>query len=243
MDCLKNDFIKRGYEQTFIQNQFDRISTRERNSLLQPKKNTNTYNRVPLVITYNKTLPNLKEILLKHWGLLQINQTIRTAFEEKSIIAYRRNKNLCDLIGSNKIINSKKAIKIKEAESNGKSTPCFTRRDNLCCKQIIKTETFSSFRTGQTFRIFHQLNCKSYGIIYLLQCQICLIQYIGKSETPFNIRLNNHRKDAKDTKSKNNILACKHFQEPNHEFQKHAKFTLIEKISKNCATSTQLRLL
>ena len=108
---------------------------------------------------------------------------------------------------------------------------------------MIKTEIFSSYKTGETYHIFHQLNCKSFGIIYLLQCQICLLQYIGKSETPFNIRLNNHRKDAKDTKSKNNILACKHFQEPNHEFQRHAKFTLIEKITKKFASTAQLRLL
>ena len=25
---------------------------------------------------------------------------------------------------------------------------------------------------------------------------LCKIQYVGKAETPFNIRLNNHRKDA-----------------------------------------------
>ena len=27
-----------------------------------------------------------------------------------------------------------------------------------------------------------------------MECKICHIQYIGKSETEFNIRLNNHRK-------------------------------------------------
>ena len=25
---------------------------------------------------------------------------------------------------------------------------------------------------------------------------LCKIQYVGKAETPFNIQLNNHRKDA-----------------------------------------------
>ena len=33
-------------------------------------------------------------------------------------------------------------------------------------------------------------------------------QYVGKNNTPFNIRLNNHRKDVKDPKT---ILADKHF--------------------------------
>ena len=44
--------------------------------------------------------------------------------------------------------------------------------------------------------IFHDLNCKSKLLKYLMECRICRIQYIGKSETEFNIRLNNHRKDV-----------------------------------------------
>ena len=33
-----------------------------------------------------------------------------------------------------------------------------------------------------------------------------IMQYVGKAETTFNVRLNNHRKD---TKKPNSILACK----------------------------------
>ena len=34
--------------------------------------------------------------------------------------------------------------------------------------------------------------------VYLLECYICNIQYVGKSETPFNIKINNYRKDIKN---------------------------------------------
>ena len=40
----------------------------------------------------------------------------------------------------------------------------------------------------------------------------------------FNTRLNNHRRDSKN---RNPILVCKHFQNTNHNFQRDAKFTLI----------------
>ena len=53
------------------------------------------------------------------------------------------------------------------------------------------------------------------------------MQYVGKAETAFNLRLNNHRKD---TKKSNSILACKHFQEQGHNFNKHAKFIIIGKM-------------
>ena len=38
---------------------------------------------------------------------------------------------------------------------------------------------------------------KSNYVIYLLKCLLSKIQYVGKSEIPFHIRLNNHRKDIK----------------------------------------------
>ena len=183
----------------------------------------------------------MRKIIDKHWNLLSINPNIRNAFLDKPVVAYKRNKNLRDLIGSNKLFNNK-VIRSNNMKRKQQlyCSPCKTRRDNLCCQQVVRTNTFTSYRTGETYKIFHQVNCKSQGIIYLLQCKICSIQYIGKSETPFNIRLNNHRKDSK---KKDSIVACTHFQKENHQFQRDAKFTIIEKVTKNCTTSEELRLL
>ena len=58
---------------------------------------------------------------------------------------------------------------------------------------------------------------------------ICKIQYVGEVETPFNIRLNNHRKDA-NGKNPKAIPASIHFKQPGHNLNKHAKFTLLEQI-------------
>ena len=53
------------------------------------------------------------------------------------------------------------------------------------------------------------------------------MQYVGKAETAFNLRLNNYRKD---TRKSNSILACKHFQEKGYNFNKHAKLIIIDKL-------------
>ena len=76
------------------------------------------------------------------------------------------------------------------------NTKCSSKSGNLCCKQVVHTQSFKSSVTQKTYHIFNDLNCKSKLLIYLMECRICPIQYIGKSETEFNIRLNNHRKDA-----------------------------------------------
>ena len=44
-----------------------------------------------------------------------------------------------------------------------------------------------------------------------MECALCKIQYVGKAETAFNIRLNNHRKDVNNPKS---IPADLHFRKP-----------------------------
>ena len=61
-----------------------------------------------------------------------------------------------------------------------------------------------------------------------MKCILCNKQYVGKPETSFNIRPNNHRKDVKKVDA---IMACKHFQQESHNFNKHAKFTIIDKLT------------
>ena len=60
-----------------------------------------------------------------------------------------------------------------------------------------------------------------------MECILCKMEYVGKSETAFDLRLNNYRKDSKKP---NSILACKHFQEQRHNFKKHATFIITDKL-------------
>ena len=71
----------------------------------------------------------------------------------------------------------------------------------------IWKQTPSQVQTGETFKIFHQLN---------VQSRICQLQYVGKCKTSFDIRLNNHRKDSNNT---NPIVSCKYFQNSNYNFK------------------------
>ena len=61
-----------------------------------------------------------------------------------------------------------------------------------------------------------------------MECILCKIQYVEKSETPFNLKLNNYRNDVSNVKA---IPACNHFKIHDHNFMKHAKFSLIEHLA------------
>jgi hypothetical protein len=53
----------------------------------------------------------------------------------------------------------------------------------------------SSTHTGEQFIIYCNANCKTENIIYLLECAICGLQYIGETKQ-LSKRLNGHRSDA-----------------------------------------------
>ena len=61
------------------------------------------------------------------------------------------------------------------------------------------------------------------------------MQNVGKAETPFNTRLNNHRKDA-NSKNAKAIPTSIHFKQPGHNLDKHARFSLIEQSSNTINT-------
>ena len=120
--------------------------------------------------------------------------------------------------------------------TKGECIPCNASRC-LSCQQITATTTFASTQTKEKFNMYHKVSCKSNYVIYLLECLRCKIQYVGKSETSFHIRLNNHRKDIK---SPNTIEPCQHFNNLKRAFHKHGKFILTEQLNNIKNTSTEV---
>ena len=98
---LLNTFTSRGYDKKEINTQINKALQIPRETILKEKPKESS-NRIPFIVTYNRTLPDLKNIVNKHWPILGIDRNISNVFEKPPIIAYRRNKNLRDLIGLNK---------------------------------------------------------------------------------------------------------------------------------------------
>ena len=99
---LLNTLTKRGYNKTDTATQINRAITIPRNELLNKIKTSNA-ERLPLTLTYNRTLPDLKTIIDKNWHILQIEPKLKEIFAEPPILAFKRNKNLRDIIGGNKL--------------------------------------------------------------------------------------------------------------------------------------------
>ena len=127
---LLNPLTKRCYNKTDTVTQINRAIIIPRNKLLNKIKTSNT-ERLPLIVTYNRTLRYCKTINDKNWHILQIESKLKNNFAEPLILAFKRNKKPRDIIGGNKVFDNKKVLSVKKF-NKGKYQPCFTRSINLC---------------------------------------------------------------------------------------------------------------
>ena len=131
---LSNDFLKRGYTQDEVSTHIQKAKDVPRETTLISKEKQ-ALTRIPLVLTYNPTLPPIMESIKKHWHILQSDTSLREIFKELPITSYRRNENIGDILVSNTLRNNQ-VIRRTSTKKQGKCHPCLTRRNNLCCKHI-----------------------------------------------------------------------------------------------------------
>ena len=235
---LKKDLLNRGYKLEELSREIARAAAQDRPSLLTYKEKP-TSSKIPMIVTYNRTLPNMKGILDATWDHLKINPETHKKFTEKPILCYKRNKNLRDEIGQTRL--SRNRVVRKGAINNkGRCSPCLGRSDCLCCRHIINTSYFTDREGKRKYDIRHRTSCKSKNAVYLGFCLKCNDrQYVGKVESQgANRRVNKHRNDAKREDS---IAIDRHFQEPGHDFNRDFRLIIIEEITKRNLTTEQNR--
>ena len=107
---LIEQFINKGYKKDVVIQQMQKVNQLNRKQLIHKQK---SYDKqcIPLSVTYHQALPNLKDILTKHWHILQANQSCKKGFNTLPIIAFSKDSGLKQIIGTNTIHNNKKPTK------------------------------------------------------------------------------------------------------------------------------------
>ena len=100
-------------------------------------KKTQNNNNVHLDNTYNRSAPNVSQIMKKNWSVLKINEKLDKTFEGNSIISFKLTRKPREIIDGNTIIN----INVKRTTNGNMST---TQRQ----------ETHDVLQTGQDQYIF-----------------------------------------------------------------------------------------
>ena len=83
-----NQFQKRGCHRSLIEQQINKADLHEREQLLKGKKKESATN-IPLLLKYNRTLPKINGIVMKHSRLLHIKPDVAEIFQSSPILAFR----------------------------------------------------------------------------------------------------------------------------------------------------------
>ncbi|XP_078584852.1 uncharacterized protein LOC144867010 [Branchiostoma floridae x Branchiostoma japonicum] len=207
---FRQHFQQRGYEEALLDDAITRAQERPREDTLREKGPTPPQERTVLVTTYSPHLPPLQTIIRKYWHLLQLSTRTKDIFKDSPLFAYRRNKNIKDLLVRAQIPKEDKNF-LKKFTPSG-SFPC-GRNKCSTCTHIKKINYFTSHRTGERHLIRNHINCQSRNIVYLIQCKKCGLQYVGETKQTLANRLNGHRSSI-NTKKDTPVSA--HFNLTDH---------------------------
>ena len=83
---LKSYLRKRGYSSTFIESQLVKVDKMDRSDLLVYKDKKKNQNRVPLVVTYAKQLPDIQKISRDHMPLVHNSERMQHIFKQPQLV-------------------------------------------------------------------------------------------------------------------------------------------------------------
>ena len=165
--------MKRGYSDNDTEKELRKVDKLDRSNLLNYRKNTSKNNRVPFVVNYSKGLPDIHKILRNRQKILENSDRLKSAFRDMPIVAFRRDKNLKDILVHKKHNNQ------------------FFRQENMCepcgakkcvlCQYVHKSHNFQDCK-GRKYKIKNYINCKSSNVVYGIFCKKCdKIVYVGET--------------------------------------------------------------
>ena len=181
----------RGYEESLVDEQIDKARKLDRATLLDNSgsktKDQGRGERVPFVLTYHPALNGLGKAAGKLQSMLSHSDEHRKVFPAPPIIAFRRCKNLKDILVRARLSNR------GQGGTHNKGCTCCGKARCQVCNVMSNCDSFKSKVTGKEYKINYSFNCDSSNVVYLLECNVCGVQYVGSTNTPFRLRFNNYK--------------------------------------------------
>ena len=172
-------FAQRGYPDHILQDASSRI--RQVDPFVHKPKQTN---RVPLVLTYHPRITDITKVIMKNFNILQECTDTKSIFEDKTIVAYRRDRKLSDTFCH--------SSDPKPYTQPGTSR-CNRRVCNTCDHVHNQTQIIG---TKSSFNIKQSFTCISRNLIYCLICTKCDMHYIGETKRRLGDRFAEHLRYA-----------------------------------------------
>ena len=212
---LKMQLRRRGYSSKAVESQLRKVDHQTRDTLLHPRndKRKDRSKRVPLVLTYSNVLPDVHTIVRKHMGVLHQSERMRQAFDSPPMVAYRRDRNLCDTLVHGK---TNKAVNGSKSGCRGECKMC----ERISDDRVTSTCNMVSFKPAENG------HCRIKNVVYLISCSSCLCSvYVGETGREIKERMTEHLRDIRLRKDK----PITHHFDGQHTADM-ARFTILEKL-------------
>ena len=125
-NTLTQHLRKRGYKLGLIKDGIRKAAERSRDDVLKPsdKDNVQKDERVIFSTTYNPIVPDLKKKLKEMQPVLLTSERCKTIFPDPPLLAYRRNRNLNDMLVSRRLPNNTNIIEPVQIDTDRTSNTC-----------------------------------------------------------------------------------------------------------------------
>ena len=206
---METFFAARGYPTDLIRRGRERASTKSRAEILKNDAANNiAKDRVPFVTTFHPSHLVVEKIISRNFRILREDSRTSRIFNKPTLKAFRRAKNLKDLLVRNSLPRN------LPHQSPG-TFPC----NRTVCRTCPHVNSSSTTETpkGHVYITGH-FSCITEHVVYCLSCTKCpSIVYIGETGRRLADRFREHRRDI--INGRNDLPVPAHFNQPNHTLE------------------------
>ena len=195
LEELRQKLLSREYPAKVVDQALRKVKAIPRSEALKRVDKEPT-DRETLVVTYHPSLPSVSKIVQKHWSVMVDNsQALKRIFGKPSMVAYKRGKNIGDILIRAKF----KAKKSRPKRRNLGYMVCRRMHGCMACPMSglragEKITKHKSNKSGQEWNITSSMNCQVSNVVYRITCKKCpTFVYIGETSRKFCERLTDHR--------------------------------------------------
>ena len=204
----------------------DKVSSKDRMSLLNATKPTRNPDRTVFVTTFHPLMPKVQDIHDQNSDILLKSDRMAKILPSKPLVALKRTNNLGNILIKTKSKN-------ENVPSSSVNLPpgtnfCGSSRCQICQFHLLTGPKIKSTTTSVTFHIRDHIDCNSKNIIYVITCSLCNAQYTGQTCNSLRTRFNNHKSAIRRTNTSESVSS--HFKLPGHSIS-HLKIQGVEKVS------------
>jgi hypothetical protein len=223
---MKHRLLARGYQEKLIDSALVKARNIPRKAALKRSQKKEQPKGPIFAVKFDPRLPSVSSITAKHWrSMTSQDQYLAEVFPQPPLTAFRRQTTIRNLVIKAKVPDQLRRNEKRQLKGMAKCGKSCT-----ACPYIKEGKTVK-INQNKYWSINKHVNCESYNIVYLIECDKnnCQEKYIGESGRNLKKRLEDHR--GYIVNKKVNQATGAHFNLPGHSVS-DLKVTILEQVKR-----------